>query len=69
MDFNSFASFVVENKNESFHDWHWNSQFIHCSPCLLKYQFISHLENANDETDFLFKQFGIENITDSLTNF
>ena len=63
VSFNSFVAFVAANNNENVHDWHWTSQYLHCSPCLLKYKYITHLKHAANETAYLLHTFGVDNIT------
>ena len=63
VSFNSFVSFVAANSNEMAHNPHWTSQYLHCSPCLLKYKYITHLKHAANETAYLFHTFGMDNIT------
>lgn len=63
VSFNAFASFVAANEMEILHNWHWVSQYWHCSPCLLKYNYITHLDNNNNETKYLLDLFGVGNLT------
>ena len=63
VSFNAFLAFVASNQNDTTSEWHWKTEYWHCSPCLFKYKYISHLENANHESDWLFKHFKIENKT------
>ena len=63
VSFNAFASFVSANQNEVLHNWHWVSQYWHCSPCLIKYNFITHLDNSAEETKYLLDRFGVGNLT------
>lgn len=63
VSFNSFVSFVAANNKEYIHDWHWTSQYLHCSPCLLKYKYITHLKHAANETAYLLHIFGIDKKT------
>ena len=61
--FNAFAAYVTANPSDVSNDWHWKTEFWHCSPCQFNYKYITHLENSTAEAEWLFKHFKVENKT------
>ena len=57
-----FTTFLIDNEQVK-SDWHWRSQYWHCSPCQFNYKYITHLQNSAEESNWLFREFGIENKT------
>ena len=57
-----FTTFLIDDEQVK-SDWHWRSQYWHCSPCQFNYKYITHLQNSAEESNWLFREFGIENKT------
>ena len=71
---NSYASFNKSDKAISFpafldyiaaadeerYNRHWKSSYWTCSPCQFEYNYILHLEEAEEESTFLFNELGLE---------
>ena len=59
--FTAFAEWVASTSRESVHNRHWQSQTRNCHPCLVKYNYITHLAHVHNESRALFKLFSMEN--------
>ena len=59
----AFVEYVAANPGDSPHDHHWRSQFHQCRICNLEYDLITHLENSDDEVDFILEKLKVENLT------
>ena len=57
--FEAFVEFIASNPGNLRHNPHWKSIFSHCSPCAIDYNFITHLENSEEEIDPLLKEIGL----------
>ena len=57
ISFNAFAASIAGTNNEILSNWHWLSQYWHCSPCLVNYHYINHLDDK--ETNYLLRTFDI----------
>ena len=61
--FNAFLSYVVSSTTDHAYNNHWIPQYIHCLPCAIQYDYVTHLENSFEEVKYLFKLFRISNLT------
>ena len=59
----AFIEYVAANPGDRAHDHHWRSQFNQCRICDMDYEIITHLENSDDEVDFILKKLKVENLT------
>ena len=59
----AFVKYIAANNGDKMMNNHWRTQFNQCHICNVDYEYITHLENNSDETDFIFKKLEIENIT------
>ena len=59
----AFIEYVAANPGDRAHDHHWRSQFNQCRICNLDYDLITHLENSEDEVDFILEKLKVENLT------
>ena len=59
----AFIEYVAANPGDLAHDHHWRSQFNQCRICDLDYDLITHLENSDDEVDFILETLKVENLT------
>ena len=59
----AFIEYVAANPGDRAHDHHWRSQFNQCRICNLDYDLITHLENSEDEVDFILEKLRVENLT------
>ena len=46
--FDVFAKMLIENRDESKQNIHWQSQFYICNICQIKYDYIVRLEDSDD---------------------
>ena len=54
ISFDSFLKSILENS--SFRNMHWGSYYSECWPCDVPYNYISKLENINEEADFIMEK-------------
>lgn len=58
-----FLQYISDSKNEAQGDQHWNFYNRLCSPCDIKYDYIAHVEDVNEDMKFVMDELGITNIT------
>ena len=59
----AFIEYVAANPGDQAHDHHWRSQFHQCRLCDIDYQYMLHLQNSEDEVDYILTKLGVENLT------
>ena len=59
----AFIEYVAANPGDRAHDHHWRLQFNQCRICDLDYDLITHLENSDDEVDFILEKLKVEILT------
>lgn len=61
--FEEFIRYLSESKSNAQIDPHWNFFQRLCSPCLINYDFIAHMETINEDMEYITESLGIEGIT------
>ena len=61
MTFEEFVKYLVDPTNR-FNDRHWEFYSSLCSPCLLNYDFIIHMDTIDEDMEFVMSQMGIKGI-------
>ena len=55
--FDAFAKYLSISSTDSQNN-HWRSLFWLCRPCLMKYDYITRIEHADAESEFVFEKVG-----------
>ena len=61
--FEAFVEYLVANPSQSSYNWHWRSFFWHCSPCHFKYNYVTHLEDSEEEGPWLLNTWRVDKLT------
>jgi len=59
----AFVSYVASNRGDNAMENHWKSQFRQCHICDVDYQFITHLEEGENEINFILEKLQVQNLT------
>lgn len=55
--FDAFAKYISISSTDS-QNHHWRSLYWLCRPCHMKYEYITRIENAKAESEFIFEKIG-----------
>ena len=58
--FEAFIEFIATNRGQAGHNIHWRSIFSLCSACAMDFNYITHLENSEEEIPSLLREIGLD---------
>lgn len=61
--FPAFVEYVAANMGDAKMNHHWRTLYLQCAPCLVQYDYITHLEFSSIESTYLLEEMKVNDLT------